>query len=199
MRAPWFSSIAQGTALTLFVRLYTVTGEQRWRKAADSTFATFPQRRMSSRPWISFILRRPGQRYLWFEDYPKNPPTRVLSGHMSAIFGVYEYALATKKAQAVAVFDGGVTTVRHLAEQFRVRHGISYYSLRVRAQYRFYHCLHVQELKLLGHMTRNPWFGREAGRFSADAPSASTVCLRRSALPLRRAFPRPGHRRPIRP
>jgi hypothetical protein len=110
-----------------------------------------------------------------------------------------KYALATRKTRAVAIFDGGVTTVRYQVEQFRVLHGISYYSLRVRAQYRFYHCLHVQELKLLGHMTRNPWFAREARRFTADAPSASSVCLRRPALPLRRAFPRAGARRPIRP
>ena len=36
MRAPWYSAMAQSAALTLFVRLYAATGDQRWRAAADA-------------------------------------------------------------------------------------------------------------------------------------------------------------------
>ena len=39
MRAPWYSALAQGAALTLFLRLHAAIGEQRWRTAADSTFS----------------------------------------------------------------------------------------------------------------------------------------------------------------
>jgi hypothetical protein len=192
MRAPWYSAMAQGAALTLFVRLHGVTGEQRWRTAADSTFATFLQRRSARRPWIAFVPRK----YLWFETFPKNLPTQALTGHMIGLFAVYEYATATENARAVDAFDGGATAVRHQVERFRLRGGISYYSPRVHARYRQDHCSHIDDLKLLARMTGASWFAREARRFAADTPRA---CSSRSAQPpLRRAVPRlrpPSHPR----
>lgn len=169
MRAPWYSAMTQGTVLGLFVRLHAVTGEQHWRTAADSTFATFVKGRSATRPWTVFVSRRYDHRYLWFEEYPKNPPTQVLNGHMYALFGVWEYALATGNATAVDVFDGGATTIRHQVHRFRVRGEVSYYSLRVRIQYKDYHAIHIGQLKLLARMTGDSWFAREARLFARDA------------------------------
>jgi hypothetical protein len=172
MRPPWYSAMAQGAALTLFVRLHAVTGDQRWRTAADSVFASFVQRRSAKRPWTVFVSRR----YLWFEEYAKNPPTQPLNGHIYALWGVYDYALATGRAEAIRVFDGGATTVRHQVHRYRVRGGISYYSLRVHAQYPSYHCIHIGMLKLLARMTGDAWFARQGRRFAADAPRVSSRC-----------------------
>ena len=168
--------MTQGAVLTLFVRLYSATAEQRWRMAADSTFATFVQRRSARRPWTVLVDRWQSRRYLWFEEYAKKPPTQVLNGHIYALFGVYDYARATGKGAAMRVFDGGATTVRHQVDRFRVPGGISYYSLRVHAQYSSYHCIHIGMLKLLTRMTGDSWFGREARRFAADAPRVSSGC-----------------------
>jgi len=38
LRAPWYSGMAQGLAISLFSRLSVVTGEARWRQAATATF-----------------------------------------------------------------------------------------------------------------------------------------------------------------
>ena len=176
IRAPWYSAMNQGAALSLFLRLYAVTGEQRWRSAADATFTTFVQRRSAKRPWVVFVPRRYDRRYLWFEEYAKNPPTQVLNGHVYALFGVYEYALASGSAAAAIVFNGGATTVRHQLNRFRVRGGISYYSLRVHAQYPSYHCLHIGMLKLLARMTGDSWFAREATLFAADGRRGGAHC-----------------------
>jgi hypothetical protein len=184
MRAPWYSALAQGAALTFFVRLHALTGERRWRIAADSTFATFVQRRSAKRPWIAFVP----QKYLWFELAPKNPPLQALDAHMAGLFSVYEYELATGSAAAAKVFDGGATAVRHQVRRFRVRSGISYVSLRVHAQDRGTHCFHIADLKLLARMTGASWFAREARRFAADAPRACSS--RRAGPPLRHAIPR---------
>jgi hypothetical protein len=180
MHAPWYSAMAQGAALTLFVRLYSVTGEERWRAAADSTFATFLKRRSGRRPWTVFVAHtRSDQRFLWLEEYAKNPPTQVLNGHMYALFGVWEYALATGSAAAAAVFDGAATMLRHQVLRFRVPGGISYYSLRVHPQYTFYHCIHVWQLKLVARMTGDAWFARQARRFGADGRHAHAHCRSR--------------------
>jgi D-glucuronyl C5-epimerase C-terminus len=176
MRAPWYSAMNQGAALTLFLRLYVATGDQRWRSVADSTFATFVQRKSTKRPWIAFVPRRYDRRYIWFEEYAKNPPTQPLNGHIYALFGVYEYALTTGSKAAVNVFDGGVTTVRRQVHRFRVRGQVSYYSLRVHVQYPSYHCIHIGMLKLLTRMTGDRWFSREARLFAADGRRAGVRC-----------------------
>jgi D-glucuronyl C5-epimerase C-terminus len=177
IRAPWYSALTQGTVLTLLVRLRTVTGDERWGTAANAAFSTFVKRRLAKRPWVVFLDRWKKHRYLWFEEYAKNPPTQALNGHIYALFGVYEYALATRSRAAMNVFDGGATTVRHEVERFRARgRGISYYSLRVHAQYASYHCIHIGMLKTLGLMTGDRWFAREAHRFVIDAPRASAGC-----------------------
>jgi hypothetical protein len=191
MRAPWYSALAQSAALTLFVRLHALTGEKRWRTAADYTFATFAQRRSAKRPWIAFVP----QKYLWFELAPKNPPLQALDAHLAGLLSVYEYAIATGSVAAVKVFDGGATAVRHRVHLFRVRGGISYVSLRVHAQQLGTHCLNIADLKLLARITGASWFAREARRFAGDAPRA---CLSRPTGPrLRRAVPR--LRPPLRP
>jgi D-glucuronyl C5-epimerase C-terminus len=180
MRPPWYSALTQGTVLTLLIRLHAMTGDERWAAAADADFATFVRKRSARRPWIVFLDRWKKHRYLWFEEYAKTPPTQALNGHIYALFGVYEYALATGSSRAMHVFDGGATTVRHEVERFRARsRGVSYYSLRVHAQYASYHCIHIGMLKTLGLMTGEPWFTREAQRFIADAPRVSAGCPRR--------------------
>jgi hypothetical protein len=176
IRAPWPSALAQGAALDLFVQLNEVTGDQHWRTAADATFATFVQRRSARLPWIVFIPRWNHRHYLWFEEYPKNPPVQPFNGHMYALVGVYRYALVTGSAAAAAVFDGGATTVRHHADRFRVRGEISYYSVRVHAQYSHYHCAHIELLRLLARLTGDPWFARESQRFRADGRHAHVHC-----------------------
>ncbi|TMM26793.1 MAG: hypothetical protein E6F97_00875, partial [Actinobacteria bacterium] len=180
MRSPWFSSLAQGEALMLFTRLYAVTGDQSWRTAADSTFATFVNRQSSKQPWVIpwtvFVDHWNHRRYLWLEEYPKHPPTQVLNGDMYALFGVWEYALASGSDAAMAVFDGAATTIRHQVGRFRVRGGISYYSLRVHAQYNSYHCIVVGQLKLLARMTGDPWFAKKGRRFGADGRHAHAGC-----------------------
>jgi hypothetical protein len=184
MRAPWYSALAQSAALTLFVRLHALTGEQRWRTAADSTFASFAERRSAKRPWIAFVP----QKYLWFELAPKKPPLQALDAHMAGLFSVYEYAIATGSVAAAKVFDGGATAVRHRVHRFRVPGGISYVSLRVHAQQSGTHCSHIADLKLLARMTGASWFAREARRFAKDAPR---TCSSRPGAPLlRRAVPR---------
>jgi hypothetical protein len=180
VRPPWVSALPQGTTLAFFIRLFAVTGDQHWRKAADSTFATFVKRESSKQPWIVpwtvFVDKRHHRRYLWFEEDAKHPPAQVLNGHMYALFGVWEYAIATGSDAAAEVFDGGATTIRHQVQRFRVRGGISYYSLRVHAQYPSYHCIHVGQLKLLTRMTGDPWFAKEGRRFGADGRHAHAHC-----------------------
>ena len=169
MRAPWYSAMAQSAALTLFVRLYAATGDQRWRPRPTRPSPPFDSGGVQGGPgWFSSVVGTTiatcGSRI------SRRSPMQVLSGRLDALFGVYEYAVATRKPAATTVFDGGATTVRRELARFRVPGGISYYSLRVRVQDASYHCIHIGQLELLARMTGVPWFARAARRFAADAP-----------------------------
>ena len=52
MKAPWYSGMAQGVALSGFVRLWELTGEQKWRDAADQTYRSFLVSRQAGAPWV---------------------------------------------------------------------------------------------------------------------------------------------------
>lgn len=110
MTAPWYSAMAQGQALSFFVRLLEVTGDERWREAANDAFTTFTLPREAAgdeEPWTVFVDE---SRYLWLEEYAKDPPMRVLNGHIFAIYGLYDYHRLTGDHRAAELFDGAVTT-----------------------------------------------------------------------------------------
>lgn len=169
MRPPWYSALSQGTALSLFVRLEQITGDRHWGEAAAATFSSFPRVRSATLPWVSFVDRTG---HLWLEEYPKNPPAQVLNGHIYALFGVYEYALATGSPLARQVFDGAVTTVKDEIDEFRVPGQISYYSLRRHVQYSSYHDVVIGQLQTLAAITGDRFFAHEAHLFTVDERKA---------------------------
>lgn len=166
MEAPWFSAMAQGQALSVFARLHETTGEQRWMDAADATFATFTNPRVADGPWTVFV---DDGGYLWLEEYPKDPPMRVLNGHVYAIYGLYDYAMATGDSDAAAVFDGAVSTVARYINDFRRPGAVSVYCLRVEYPSEKYHNIHVGQLRDLNVLSGDERFQRYANLLAADA------------------------------
>lgn len=173
IHAPWWSAMAQGEALSLFTRLFQVTGDRQWRTAADRTFASldddFGPRKG---PWTLFVDKHG---YLWFEEYAGDTkPLLVLNGHMFALFGIWDYHRLTGSPRARQLFDGGVTLLREYLPLFRADGDPSYYCLRApwcqreRWKDEKYHLIVSQQMKIIADMTDDPWFRREARRFLAD-------------------------------
>lgn len=166
LAAPWFSGMAQGRALLVLQRLFEATGEDRWLHAQDRVYATTFHARRAGRPWSTFV---DDDGYLWFEEYPgARVPTRVLNGHMSALFGYWERARSTGDPQAQALFDGGATTALHYGELLRRPGEISAYSVRKPRQSGKYHRLHIKQLHQLAVLTGDDAFERLAVAYEAD-------------------------------
>lgn len=172
LEAPWWSAMAQGEALSLFVRLYEATGEARWREAADQAFATLDDTGPRDEPWSVYVDRR---RYLWFEEYAGNlKPLIVLNGHMFAMFGVWDYHHLTGSPKAAELFDASATTMREYLPLFRSEGEASYYCIRLplcsREQWKSekYHGIVERQMRFIADMSDDRWFSREADRFAAD-------------------------------
>ncbi|HEY6800319.1 MAG TPA: cell wall-binding repeat-containing protein [Agromyces sp.] len=186
LRAPWWSAMAQGQALSLFVHLAEATGEDRWDDAADKTWASFTQPHSSTEPWSTLVI----DDHLYFEEYAGDqPPLLVLNGQIFAMFGLYDYWRHTGDPEVARYFDGGATTVLdRMMPLVRVESGVSYYC--VQADYcqsplwqnQNYHGIHSWQLDTLARITGDAEFTQWADVLRTDwVPPAA----------LRRAVPSP--------
>jgi hypothetical protein len=169
MRPPWYSAMAQGMALTLFVRLLEATGNARYRTAARGVFSSLLLPRGAFSPWV---VRVDSADHLWLEEYPRADPDGTFNGLMFAAFGVWDYWRLTRDARAVKLFQGALTTVAdNFSVTFRNRDWISHYcTSHPFVQSEKYHFIHIRELFLMYAITRDASFARRAEALVADFP-----------------------------
>jgi len=105
---------------------------------------------------------------LWFEEYIVSPPTHILNGFIWALWGVHDFALATKEAAAQELFGRGVRTLLHNLD----RYDLGFWSLYEQSGMRlpmvtsaFYHRLHIVQLRVMHHLTGEELFARVADRW----------------------------------
>lgn len=168
MPKPWFSAMCQGHALALFVQLHEITGEERYRTAADATFASFLRRGPRKGPWTVTVDK---QGYLWLEEWPKAPADHALNGHIFAAWGVYEYYRLTGDPRALQVFRGALTSVEHCASRWRRTGWISRYCLLHGGAAAKYHAVHIWQLQRLHIITGATSFALLADKLHNDYPA----------------------------
>ncbi len=107
---------------------------------------------------------------LWFEEYLVSPPTHILNGFIWALWGIYDYALATNETAAHDLFERGVKTLLHNLE----RYDLGFWSLYEQSGTRlpmvasaFYHRLHIVQLRVMHRITGEETFGRVADRWES--------------------------------
>lgn len=172
MRAPWFSAMAQGQALSLFTRLHQVTGEQKWQDAADATFTSFRNGPVEGLP---STVNLDQANYLWLEEYPLWPTTasdRTLNGHVFAVFGLYDYQQLTNDPVALDLWNGALAHTQHyLPNGFRNPNYISHYCLaHPWIQAARYHEVHWDQMISLHASTGDALWSRHADLLRADYP-----------------------------
>lgn len=175
MSAPWYSAMAQGQALSAFVRLFEWTGDQKWRSAADRTFASFKVAHQAGKPWV--VAVEGGQ--LWLDEYPTVPADRVFNGHNFSMYGLYDYWRITGNQEARLLTLGALhSSYVGGSSRIRVPGGISHYCasdacLAARVRNPAYHITHIGQLQKIFHITGHWHFGSLAEAFIGDAPRTS--------------------------
>jgi hypothetical protein len=172
-RPPWYSGMAQGLALALFVRLWEETGADRYRFLADRTYDSLRNLGRRSDPCVSWVDRG---RYLWIDEYPEELD-RTFNGFVFALFGLFDYFHTTKDrglysearhASVSALLRGGITTIRTFAATFRNPGGVSDYCLAHHYRSLKYHRIHIKQLRQLERITGDRWFGGMADLYARD-------------------------------
>ena len=186
MRAPWYSAMAQGMALSLFVDLYQRTSDDSWLTAATGTVASFANEPQAGMPWTVHV---DDAGYLWLDEYPVDPPNAsdfTLNGHLFAAFGLFDYATLSGDALTTQWFDGGVTTARHYGasfapDGFRVQYWRSAYCLRHHVLDVKYHGIVTSQFIALHSMTADAVFARVSDLYRSDYPQSLTSRVRFAA------------------
>ena len=168
MRPPWYSALGQGYALSLFTRLYELTGDAAYKTAADATFASYLVAGPAKTPWVSDV---DSSGHLWLQEYPGGCEF-VFNGYMVAALGIYDYYRATADPRALALFQGAATTVVDYAASYRRAGWRSRYCLssKLVTASPAYHEVVVQQLLAFFMITGDPRFARWADDFESDYP-----------------------------
>jgi hypothetical protein len=183
LKAPWYSGLAQGQGISLLVRAHKESGDARYLDAARAAFISL--QRPIEKGGVAFTDESED---LWFEEYIVSPPTHILNGFIWALWGVYDYALATKESAAQELFARGVRTLLHNLD----RYDLGFWSLYEQSGTRlpmvasgFYHRLHIVQLRVMYRLSGEELFARIADRW--DAYTRSRI-NRTRALACKAAF-----------
>jgi len=183
MRAPWYSGMAQGLALSLFVRLAQTTGNPAWDAAADATYASFGVAPSATGPWVSRI---DSASHLWIEEYPRWPAAtsdRTMNGFQFAALGLYEYAGHRALAPAWATWDGALTTLLAAAPSAFVARSASRYCLAHTVLNAQYHLIVTNLFSFLQRESGSGRFARLVDQFTDAYPPPLAAPLTVTILP----------------
>jgi heparosan-N-sulfate-glucuronate 5-epimerase len=169
LKAPWYSGLAQGLAISLLVRAHAESGERKYLNCAALAFCSFLADISSG--GVKFV---DAEKNIWFEEYLVSPPTHILNGFIWAAWGVYDYFLATGSREAMALFAAAVRTLDANLGRYDLgfwsRYELSGTLFPMIAS-RFYHRLHVAQLRVMHRITSEKTFDQYAERWESFAQS----------------------------
>jgi len=165
MIAPWYSGMAQGQSLSVFARLYDLTGERKYLTSAEKIFRSFFYLREGNNPWTVYV---DSSGYYWIEEYPMEVPGQVLNGFIFAIYGLYDYHLLFHDTMSRQLLQGATTTIHHYISAYRNKGDISKYCLKHGHQNGGYHMVHIDQLDMLYRITGDRYLKDMADSLYAD-------------------------------
>jgi len=165
LQAPWISAMAQGQAISVFVRAAELTGDESWLDAAQTAFGP-----------LQLTLDQDGAIFrdgddLWLEEYPEDPPSHVFNGHVFALFGVRDLALATGDKAADETWRAAADTLAAHLEDFENDGWLRYDLTNGTIASRQYYRIQFDQTALLAEMTGDERFSEAVERW--DGPIES--------------------------
>ncbi len=146
---PWASAMAQGEAMSLYLRMYQVL---RRPSLLDTAWEAY---RFLSVPWSEGGVRRLDEEgNLWFEEFPSREPSFVLNGFIYTIFGLYDLYRVTGDTGVRDDIDACLRTLRANLHRFDVGYW-SLYDLQRKELVRYYYQknVHVPQMAVLYGLT----------------------------------------------
>lgn len=164
LKAGWVSAMAQGLGISLLLRAWILTKEERYLDTAELAFQAFDRFVSDGGVKVKFEGK-----YTFYEEYPSSPPSFVFNGFISSILGVRDLSVFTRNKRARELWEDGIATLKFMLPFYDLGYW-SRYDLRkgdVNIASEFYHKYHVTQLKLLHMLTGETVFLNFAKKFES--------------------------------
>ena len=151
---PWASAMAQGEAISLYLRMYQALGDEALLDTAIRSY------RFLGREYDEGGVRRYDEAgNLWLEEFPSEPPSFVLNGFVYAVLGLYDLYRVTGDSAVKADIDRCVASLTRNLHRFDAGYW-SLYDLRRKELVRYYYQknVHVPQMAVLYRLTGEPVF-----------------------------------------
>jgi hypothetical protein len=178
LRAPWYSGLAQGQAISLLLRAHLETGNANYLGAARDAFKAFE--RAVDDGGVAFTDAKGDW---WIEEYIVRPPTHILNGFIWALWGVYDMFLVTGENAHRALYERGAKTLERNLQTYDTGFWSLYEQSGTRLKMLaspFYHRLHIVQLRVMHRLTGSTVFAKVADRW--EQYHASTLNRMRAIL-----------------
>ena len=124
---------------------------------------------------------------IWIEEYIVDPPTHILNGFIWALWGVYDYARWSGRSDAFQIWEACVATLAKRLADFDTGWWSLYEARdgsREMLASRYYHTLHITQLRVMHRLTGIDAFSACADRFQTylDRPSHRALAFGRKAI-----------------
>ncbi len=165
LKGPWYTSLGQGHGISVLTRAHSLTGKTEYLDIAEKAFRSF-QHTIDVDGGVKSIDENG---CLWLEEAIVTPNTHILNGFIWALWGVYDYWLATKKTEALELFNEGVNTLEKNLHRYDNGFWSTYDLAGTRfpgIASRYYHSLHIVQLKIMYRLTGREFFGQYAGKWT---------------------------------
>jgi len=137
-----YSCISQGEGASLLVRAYSQSGNQQYLQAAQKAIVTMlvPLANGGTANYVGdFIV---------FEEFPMNPQRTVLNGWIFALYGLYDFHLATGDPNIAQALDAALRGLMAYLPRYDGGYW-SLYDLAGSIASPFYQQLHIAQLEAL--------------------------------------------------
>jgi len=115
----WKSAFAQGRGVSICLRAWQLTGEKKYLAVARESLKVFT---LDIAQGGVAVRRIPDQ--VFYEEYVADVPTRVLDGHIFALFGLFDYARQGAEVPgaklAAQLFEEGITGLKNLLPAYEL-------------------------------------------------------------------------------
>lgn len=146
----WYSAMGQGQAMSLLVRAYLDSKQEKYLKSAIDALNIFEVDSAQGGVRARFM-----DKYDWYEEYPTTPSSFVLNGFIYSLLGLYDLKETTQghtKARAERIYTSGMRSLKAMIGMFDSGSG-TFYDLRHisvgiepnRARWD-YHTTHINQL-----------------------------------------------------
>lgn len=154
LKKGWISAMYQGQAISFFLRMSQLFNEPKYIEFSAKIMAYF---KYDYEEGGAKRIDKNG--YLWFEEYPTNPPSHVFNGFVYTIFGILDYYRVTECKDSKKLYDQCISTLCNNIQKYDLWYWSRYDQLKQELVSFYYQKnVHIPLVKILYLLTDEPIF-----------------------------------------